>query len=86
MELYFFNQVKDYGYQYIIMSDSKERALEELKKYLFSQINDDNEPDKDDYYHRNIYNKWEDSSIDNLPEEYSIQIFKPNEVIETYYG
>lgn len=86
MELYFFNQEHGYGQQYIVMSDSKESALIEVKKYLLEQTKGE---DGDLYMQQ--YKDWESATIDNLPQGYSsdgysIEIYQKNQVLETYYG
>jgi hypothetical protein len=86
MKLYFFKPDL-YGDEYFIMSESRDEALSELKKYLLSEIDDDSDTwEGDDYFHRGIYEKWENATVDNLPEEYSLEIVDKNKVINTYYG
>lgn len=80
MKLYFFNP-NDYGNEYMVMSDSKEKALDSVKEYLFKDV-------KESGFKSSIklYNKWKDVTIDNLPDEYSIDEFENDVVINTFCG
>lgn len=82
MKLFYFNP-NDYGCEYFVMSETKETALESLKKYLLKEAEEEEERYS---YNKDVYKKWGTASINNLPEEYSIDEHEDNVVIETYYG
>lgn len=80
IKLFFFNP-NDYGQEYSVMSDSKENALEAIKKHLLeTSVELDGSVDMKEY------NLWKDATVENLPKEYSIDIFEKDSVIETYNG
>lgn len=81
MKLFFFNP-NDYGAEFSVMSDSEERALECVKEHLLAEAKEN--PTYSFYMDK--YNEWKDATVDSLPEEYSIEVFEKNSVIETEYG
>lgn len=74
-KIYFFNP-HDYGECYTVLSDSKENAFESLINYLHD------ESGQREYLER-AYNKWQDSTVDNLPDKYTIDVFEYGQVLET---
>jgi hypothetical protein len=77
MKLFIFD-INEYSEFFIVMSESKETALESLKKY----INEDEERKK---YH----SQWLTATIDNLPgyrEKYRIDEYEADQVIEREYS
>jgi hypothetical protein len=82
MKLFFFNP-NDYGAEYLVLSDSKENALMAVIKYLSEEASKE-EPKYTSK--KRQYDEWKDRAIDNLPEDYTIDVFDKDEVVETYYG
>lgn len=80
MTLYYFNP-NDYGEQYIVMSSSKEEALNSVKESLLKKGNDTTSVLADSYMED--YNEWKDATVDNLPEKYSIKEYIEGEVLQT---
>lgn len=81
MKLFFFSP-NDYGAEYGVMSDSKESALEALKRHLLQSTSH-----KQLYkIYKEVYDMWESATVDNLPEGYSIIVYEKDSVIETENG
>lgn len=84
MKLFFFNP-NDYGPEFSIMADSKEAALLALVNYFLGQ----SKTDSHEYGRESAfqdYNKWKDATIDSLPDDYSIDEYEKDSVVETYNG
>ncbi len=75
---YYFNP-NDYGEGYTILSDSKENALNSLINYLHDVAGQSNH----DQMYEDVYEKWQDSTVDSLPDDDTIDVFGYGEVIET---
>lgn len=67
MKNYYFNP-RDYGSHWTILAESKERALEILKKYL----------EETNYY---FIEDWQEATVDNLPDNYVIDEYEFESVI-----
>jgi hypothetical protein len=83
MKLFYFNP-NGYGYEYIVMSDTKENALQAVKNYLLNAA--EAEENKKYTFYMDKYNEWESATTDILPEQYSIDEYEQNTIVETYNG
>ena len=84
MKLYYFRP-NNYGAEYFTVAETPEKALSNLKKYLYKKtLLPDSDPDsfyKD--FHIEKYELWKDVKINNLPLKYSLDEYDNNTVIET---
>lgn len=68
MKLYHFIPNRWYkAVDYPVVSDSEENALASLKQFLKMKSNDNK-------YWLEQYNKWENATVDNLPDSYLLKV------------
>jgi hypothetical protein len=79
LKMYYFNP-NTYGTEYITMAKSPEEALENLKKYLQHETEFE---DLETEWYKGEYDKWKNSTLENLPDKYSLEEFYEDDVIET---
>jgi hypothetical protein len=84
MKLYYINP-NDYGTEYFVMTESKEQALECVKKYL-KEMADGEAGEMSSVYGSDYDNLWKEATVNNLPNDYTIDEYKQGEVIETFNG
>ena len=69
---------------FIVMSESKEQALQAVKDYLMSRVKDWQSQRDDILVTRTVYYftwcDWKDTTIDKLPDTYHIREIQPNEI------
>lgn len=84
MKLFYFNP-NDWGYEYFVMAENPETAIKEVVKFLKKELTKQKTIYKDmDFSHDEKYiEKWEQSTLDNLPDNYKLEVYGPNQVIES---
>ena len=81
MKLYHINP-NGYGGEYFVMTDSKESALVELKRYYLKMANDETLEVRSIY--KDDYDKmWASATVESLPNEYTIDEYGFNCIVET---
>ena len=80
MKLYHLNP-NNYGQEYFTVANSKEEAMGNIKKYLLSKTENENDCYIKGYI--SDYNSWKDVNIDNLPGKYTLDEHNIGDVIES---
>lgn len=71
--MYYFNP-NDYGEQFMVVSNSKEEAFNSVIKHIKEEI---------EISPTNYYNDWLESTVDTLPNGYTIDIYNIGDVLST---
>lgn len=75
MKNYYFNP-NNYDLEFIVLANSAEEALNSVKNYLKTEGNSSE-------FYLDEFERWKDTTLENLPTEYSIEEFQIGEVILT---
>lgn len=80
MNLYYFNP-HDYDNTFSVMAKNEREALLNLKLYL-SGLCDLPQCECDRSFNKQCYEYWKNAETDKLPEKYTIDCYKENEILK----
>ena len=79
LKMFYFNP-NGYGEEFMVCSNSKETALERVKKYLYDEIGSD--PPYSNY-RKEEYDTWKKATVNNLPHGVTIDEYPPGKVLRS---